>query len=149
ASIKNKIGLITISGTPTEAVDTANNITVTVQDKIGATAAQSFTLTINPALEFTPDTLPKGQVGQAYSQTIRADGGTHTTVSYALTAGKLPPGLTITRQGGTLTIVGTPAAAGSAVLRVTAKDQVGATLVQSYVLAASHGTLPPAVTSVA
>jgi hypothetical protein len=55
--------------------------------------------------------LPAGREGAAYSQAIIPEGGTATTYAFAVSAGTLPPGLTLNGANGTLE--GTPTAAGT------------------------------------
>ena len=73
------------------------------------------TITVNPA------TLPNGTPGVPYSQQLTATGGAppHT---FAVTAGTLPPGLTLTPAG---LLSGTPTTNGSFPFTVTATDSGG------------------------
>ncbi|MBL0124082.1 MAG: putative Ig domain-containing protein [Betaproteobacteria bacterium] len=62
-----------------------------------------------PVIAVAPPTLPGGAVGAAYSQTLAASGGT-VAYTFALSAGMLPGGLTLSSGGqlsGILTAVGT------------------------------------------
>ena len=118
----------TLSGTPTASG--TFNLSVIATDSIGATVTQTYTLTINPALSFSPGSLPASTVGVAYSQKITTSGGTGSiTLSES---GSLPAGLTFTASTGTLS--GTPTASGTFNLSVTATDSVGATATQQYTL---------------
>ncbi|MFN7973093.1 MAG: Ig domain-containing protein [Acidobacteriota bacterium] len=81
-----------------------------------------------PAITVTPPTLPAGSVGVPYSQTLGANGGT-APYTFAVTAGALPPGLTLT-TGGVLS--GTPTTGGSFSFTVTATDANGCPGVRSY-----------------
>ncbi len=90
----------------------------------------------------SPPALPSGHVGTAYDHALTATGGNgmHT---YAVTAGTLPAGLTLSRSG---RLTGTPVARGRARFTVTATAASQATIVRSYSLrigttdAASGGT---------
>jgi hypothetical protein len=96
-----------ISGTPTTPV-TATPLTFKVTDSGSPvqTASANFTLTIAPApLTITTASLPNGQVGVAYSQTLAATGGTG-AYTWQLTAGTLPTGLTLNASTGLIS--GTP-----------------------------------------
>ncbi|MBI3097826.1 MAG: putative Ig domain-containing protein [Planctomycetes bacterium] len=62
------------------------------------------------ALNITTASLPNGVVNSAYSQTLAVTGG-QTPFSWALSAGSLPPGLTLGAGAGTIS--GTPTAAGT------------------------------------
>ena len=92
----------TDSATPTHGT-TTGNVTVTVQ------ALSPLTLT---------GSLPNAIVGVAYSQTLTAAGGLP-PYTYAITAGALPAGLTLSTTG---VISGTPTTAGASSFTVTATD---------------------------
>jgi len=105
----------TVSGTPTAQGTFA--LDVTVNDATG-TATASFIIIITvPALVFSTTSLPGAIVGQSYSATVTATGGTG-TITYALSGGGLPSGLTFNAGQ----IMGTPArgAGGSYSFTVTA-----------------------------
>lgn len=107
-----------ISGTPTTAG--ASTFAVKVTDSTGVTATQSFTLTVVAPLAITTTTLPNGTAGTLYpTATIAATGGSG-TVSFAVTSGTLPTGLTLSAPGA---LSGTPAAAGTFSFTITATDQ--------------------------
>ncbi|WP_171904860.1 putative Ig domain-containing protein [Hoeflea olei] len=76
-----------------------------------------------------------GEVGTAYTQTITASGGT-APYSYAVTAGSLPAGLTLS-TGGVLS--GTPTTAASASFTVTATDANNDTGDAAYTLQVNAG----------
>ncbi|MDR3508443.1 MAG: putative Ig domain-containing protein [Caulobacteraceae bacterium] len=114
----------TLSGAPTAGG--SFNFTVRVTDSSTGTGpysgTQAFTLLVNGAsLSITPATLPNGQQAQAYSQSLSASGGV-APYSFAVTAGALPPGLTLTRVG---VISGTPSGSGTFGFNVTASDSSG------------------------
>jgi hypothetical protein len=99
-----------ISGTPASPV-TAAALTFKVTDSgsPAQTATANLSLTIAPAvLVITTSSLPNGQAGVAYSQTLTATGGTG-AYTWQLTAGTLPTGLTLTASTGL--IAGTPSVA--------------------------------------
>jgi uncharacterized protein (TIGR03118 family) len=58
----------------------------------------------------TPSTLPFGNIGTAYSQTLAVTGGTAPYSNWTVTNGSLPPGLSLNSTTGTIS--GTPAAVG-------------------------------------
>jgi outer membrane autotransporter protein len=121
-----------ISGTPT-ATGTFN-FTVAATDALGFEGSQAYTVVISaPAIAVTPSTLPAGNVAVAYSQTLTASGGSP-TYAFAVTAGALPAGLTLTSAG---VLSGTPTAAGSFDFTITATDTLGFTGTQVYTLAIS------------
>jgi hypothetical protein len=124
-----------LSGTPT--ANGSFTFTVTATDTVGATGSHAYTVTIGAALTITPTSLPADTIDVPYSQTLMASGGTG-TVTFATTAGTLPPGLTLS-TGGVLS--GTPTTAGSFGFTVTATDSMSTTGTQNYTV-----TINPAVT---
>jgi hypothetical protein len=106
-----------ISGTPTAGG--TFNFTVQAKDSKGSTGTQAYSLTVNaPTITLSPTTLPSGTGGSSYSQTITASGGT-SGYTYAVTAGSLPSGLTLS-SGGVLS--GTPTVGGTFNFTITATD---------------------------
>jgi hypothetical protein len=82
-------------------------------------ATQTFSLTITPPPSITtPPTLPSGVVGAKYSIPLRAEGGV-VPYMWALTGGKLAPGLTLGSDGG---LTGTPTLAGAYSFTATVTD---------------------------
>ncbi|MEB1530201.1 putative Ig domain-containing protein [Xanthomonas sp. WHRI 7945] len=127
-----------LAGTPTVAGSFA--FTVTVTDAGSFTAAQAYTLSIAaPTLSVAPPTLPSGTVGNAYSQTLSASGGT-APYSYAVSAGTLPAGLALA-AGGALS--GTPTAIASSTFTVTVTDAHGFTAAQAYTVAIAAAVPAP------
>ena len=107
-----------ISGTPT-AAGTAT-FTVQVTDYNQFIAAKSFTLTVNAALVITSSSpLPATTVGASYSQTLTATGGT-APLTWSLSAGTLPAGLTLNSSTGQIS--GAPTAAGTASFTIQVAD---------------------------
>jgi Putative Ig domain len=96
-----------ITGTATGPSGTSN-FTVTVADKSNpvqsATQNLSITVSLPPAPTITTASLPAGVEGTAYSQTIQATG--FGTLSYSVSAGTLPAGLSL--SSGTGAITGSP-----------------------------------------
>lgn len=90
----------------------ATNATIADATGVGTITNDDVPVTVSPA------TLPNGAVAAAYSQTLTASGGVppHT---FAVTAGALPAGLTLS-SGGVLS--GTPTAGGTFSFTVTATD---------------------------
>ncbi|MFZ2492074.1 MAG: ice-binding family protein [Thermoanaerobaculia bacterium] len=139
-----------ISGAPT----TAGSYTFTVQatDAVGCLGSRLYTIVINlagcPVITLSPAILPPATTGTAYGPvTITAAGGT-APYTYAITAGALPPGLTLT-PGGVLS--GTPTLNGSYTFTVTATDAAGCIGTRIYSLLANcpvitvgPAALPPA-----
>ncbi len=103
-----------LSGTPPAAGDPSFSVQVT--DSNGATDIKSLTLTVAPPVTITTGSLPGGTVGQAYSQTLAASGGSG-SYTWTVTSGALPAGLTLSSGGA---ISGIPSAAVSSNFTVMA-----------------------------
>ena len=102
-----------VSGTPTETGSFAYTVTAT---SAGLSASRALTLTVHPQLAVSSDPVrPIGVVGTAYTDQLQAAGGTG-TFSWAVTAGALPPGLSLSVAGA---VTGTPTAEGSYTFTVT------------------------------
>jgi hypothetical protein len=100
----------TISGKPT-AVASGTAVTFTVKDfeSPAQTASVALTISIAPApLSIATTSLPNGTVGQAYSASLSAAGGT-TPFAWSITTGALPAGLSLAAATGVIS--GTPTAA--------------------------------------
>jgi len=76
-----------------------------------------------PPITLSPSSLPGGTLATAYSQTITASGGL-APYTFAVTAGALPPGLSLASATGVLS--GTPTSLGNYPFTVTATDSSGA-----------------------
>jgi len=138
-----------ISGTPTASG--TYNFTVEVTDSTkptAQTATKSLTLTMTVAAQpiaITTTSVPSGTVGDAYSTTLAATGGT-TPYSWSISSGALPGGLTLSTSG---TISGTPTASGSFNFTAKVTDSTtptAQTATQSLTITvASSGTSGPVI----
>ena len=139
-----------IAGTPSAAG--TFNFTITATDTLGATGSRAYTVVVGAALAVNPATLPNGTVGIGYSQTIISTGGTG-TVTFSISAGALPGGLSLNTASGALT--GTPSSASTFSFTVVATDSVGATGSRAYSVTINSGvavgpaTLPASTLGVA
>ncbi len=126
-----------ISGTPT----TLGTFTFTVQvvDSANNTASQTYAVVIaGHTLTLSPTTLPDGVNGTPYpAQTITTTGGLD-PYTYAVTAGGLPAGLTLSSGG---VISGTPTSAGTYTFTVTSTDVDGDTGTQAYTVTIAPGAV--------
>ena len=136
----------TVSGTPT--VPGSYPITVTATDTVLTGAGAPFSIAHNytidvppPTIALTPASLPGGTVGVGYSQALSASGGVG-PYSFNVTAGSLPAGVTLAGP----TLAGTPTAAGTFNVTVTATDANGQTGSRAYAIsiAAPVLTITPA-----
>jgi Putative Ig domain len=108
-----------ITGTPTTTGTTTVTVTATGSGTSPVTGTGPVTITVQALSPLTlTGTLPSATVGVAYSQTLTAQGGLP-PYSYAITAGALPAGLTLSPGG---VISGTPTVAGASSFTVTATD---------------------------
>lgn len=99
-----------------------NGKTITVESggKLEGTPTGSGTLKIAPTI--TTTTLPDGEVGTVYSQSLAANGDT--PITWSLVSGStLPDGLALNESTGKIT--GTPSAAGEFKFTVTATNDAG------------------------
>ena len=144
-----------LSGTPT-VVNTAG-IPVTIQVQDSSSSVQTTTISrsihIAPVLAIATPTgpLPDAVVGQAYNFTFKSNGGL-TPVTWSVTSGSLPAGLTLSPSG---TISGTPTTGGSFSFTIQASDgsspsqtitiNVSVRSATLLVIASLGGTLPDAV----
>lgn len=120
-------GTVSITGTPT--TQGTYNFTIAVSDAgTGTNDSQALTIVIDPAptsVTITTTTLPNGTDGVAYSAQIQSTGGTGTH-TWTLTAGTLPPGLSLSGSTtATETLSGTPTAANTYNFTVQVSDGSG------------------------
>ena len=96
-------------------------ITATTHDGL---FTASCTVTVNApatAPNIITDTLPDGKVGEAYSQTLTANGTT--PIKWSISGGARPDGLTLDETTGEIS--GTPTTAGTASFTVKAENSAG------------------------
>ena len=84
----------------------------------------------NQVLTITTSSVPAGQVGSAYSQTLAASGGIP-PYAWAVISGSLPNGLTLNSSG---VLSGTPSAAGSFHFTVQVRDSQPTTFSRDFTL---------------
>lgn len=88
----------------------------------------TFTPPAPPPLDFGPGTLANGNVGTGYTRQFTASGGV-SPYRFAITAGALPPGLTLLATG---SLFGTPTTAGTYTFTVAVTDAVPQTASRQY-----------------
>ncbi len=122
-----------LSGTPTTAGTYRFTITATILNSL-CPGSRGYTLTVTgascPTVTINPASLPAGQSGAAYSQPLSGSGGA-APYSFAVTAGALPGGLTLTPAGA---LTGTPTQAGTFNFTVRAADANGCQGTRAYTL---------------
>lgn len=123
-----------LSGTPIAAG--AFPFSVRVTDSSGGvgapfSATHNYNITVNaPSIVITPAALAQAQIAVAYSQPLTASGG-NGSYTFSISSGTLPAGLSLSASG---LLSGTPTAAGSFNVTVTAKDGLNFTGAQAYTL---------------
>ncbi len=99
----------------------------------GLTATQAAAAGIT----ITPSTLPNGTVGVGYNNTLTAIGGSG-SYTYSVSAGSLPPGISLGPSSGTL--LGTFSNAGAFSFTVKATDSTNAFGTQPYTVTVAQGS---------
>lgn len=130
---------------PAGSLDILGSVTI----EPGATYVPLGTVTVEPdgVLNLPPSTplglsltsVPADTVGTAYTQTITATGGTGSTmVAYQVTSSTTPAALgltfTVSTNGSSLIISGTPTASGIINFEVAATDAANDSVLQTYTL---------------
>lgn len=144
-SLNSSTGVI--SGTPTIAG--SSTFTVTATNAAGSDA-HAYTLVVRETPTITTTTLADGVTGTTYSATIAATGTS--PITYAVTSGALPAGLSLAPSTGALT--GVPTSAGTFTFTVRATNAVGSddqafTLIIRQPPTVTTTTMPDAVTGTA
>ncbi|MBJ6764951.1 putative Ig domain-containing protein [Myxococcaceae bacterium JPH2] len=135
-----------LSGTPS-TTGSGFSLAITVTDANGRTASRTVALSVYAPPDVTSASLPIALIGQPYSATLTASGG-KAGLSWAVTSGGLPMGLSLSSSG---VLSGTPtgdAATFSATFTITdANGHVASrslTLTLSSPLLVTTSTLPDA-----
>ncbi len=127
-NVNSTTGVVSVSNAQPAG---SHTITIRATDNCGATRDASFTLGVGcPVINITPATLPVGTVGTVYNQTLTAAGGA-TPYSFNVSAGALPPGLSLSAAG---QLTGTPTASGPAPFTIKATDANGCEGISQYTL---------------
>src|SRR5262249_52710327 len=93
-----------VTYTPNAGFSGQDSYTYTETDGHGMTSVGTVTVTVQPTLVVTTASLPNGQVGQAYSQTLIASGTTASSAPFYFwsLSGALPGGLSLDESTGAL-----------------------------------------------
>ncbi|MEN3943514.1 putative Ig domain-containing protein [Prosthecobacter sp. SYSU 5D2] len=133
-----------LSGTPTAAPG-SYGVIIRAADSVGCTGTRSYSITVNcPAIAISPASLPVASQNVAYTQTLTATNG-NGSYAWAVTAGSLPSGLSLSSSGVLSGTVTAPAGSYNFTVRVT--DGSTCTATKAYVLpvACPVFTVGPAV----
>src|ERR1019366_5800411 len=106
-------------------------VTITVTDSVAASVSTVTSIRVDPftALAIQTQSLPNGNVGVIYKQTLVATGGVQ-PYTWSVISGSLPAGLTLNSTTGAIS--GTPTSAGTSSFRVQVTDSQGSTAARSY-----------------
>jgi hypothetical protein len=119
----------TIAGTPTAAG--SYPVKVTVTDTDGRTVSVDVPIVVKPQLSFTTKTLTLVKTGKRFSVRLKTTSGGG-TVRFKVVSGKFPFGVHLNRITGTIS--GKTQKAGAFRFTVEARDTLGVTSTQDYVL---------------
>ncbi len=108
-----------ISGTPTASG--SSSFAVAVSDSAGQKQSANLSITVGMGITITNTSLPGGTVGQSYSASLQAFGGT-SPYTWSVASGTLPAGLTLASWG---QISGTPTAAATSTVTFKVADTSG------------------------
>ena len=137
------VAATTITGDPTTSVNVLGGPSNLGEPGATGVLTMAGSLEPLPALTLSPTTLPDGRVGLSYSQTITAADG---TAPYTFTVTGLPAGLTPSATSPSVALSGTPTESGSFSVSVTAQDDLGCAVSQTYPLTIIADTTPPVIT---
>ncbi|OWK43063.1 Fibronectin type III domain protein [Fimbriiglobus ruber] len=133
----NETGTISVTGTPTTAGTVT--FTVTPTDAIGTGTGTTYSFAVNPGVALSASTLPAGEVGLAYTQSITGTDGSG-AITLAVSGVTNPTGLTIAGSGtGSITLSGTPTGAGTVTFTVTPTDAIGTGAGTTYSFVVNSG----------
>lgn len=118
----------TLSGQPSVAGN--HRFELMVIDGAGVATTRSFVLWV-PALQITNAAVPDGTVGESYTASISASGGTASGLNFTHVAGTLPPNLALSTGG---VLFGTPSTAGTFEFTVQVMDSGASTATQVFVV---------------
>ncbi|MGH3119384.1 MAG: putative Ig domain-containing protein, partial [Gaiellales bacterium] len=121
AGLRFDSGKNQITGVPRKAGSFVLKTTVT--DSSGSAQSVDVRLVVARKLTIAASRLPGATVGHAYSVEIRKVGGVG-PFSWTIGSGRLPQGLKLNAQTGT--IAGTPRSAGTSVVKLKVRDALGA-----------------------
>lgn len=127
---------VTLAGIPTTIGN--YSFTITATDENNCQVSHAYAILVNPAacptVTVLPATLPYPELGLPYAETISATGGA-APYTFSVTAGALPPGLSLGPLGpDTASLSGTPTATGLYHFTITALDANGCPGTRAYTM---------------
>ncbi|WP_395731929.1 putative Ig domain-containing protein [Prosthecobacter sp.] len=131
-----------LAGTPTSTATAS--FTITATDANGCTGTRNYSLTpACPTIAVSPSTLPNGMVNSAYSQTVTSSGGVG-TMTYSISSGSLPAGLSLNATSGVISGIPTSTTAASFTVRATDSNNCTGSTAYTITLACPTITVTPA-----
>jgi arylsulfatase A-like enzyme len=128
---------------PAQISGTTVSYTITATDSNASVTTASGSYTTGPTPSITTSaTLPQATVSGVYAQTLAAAGGTGTTYAWSVSAGSLPPGLTLSSAG---VLSGTVNTAGTYNFTLKVTDSAGRIATKAFTLVVSTTTAPNVV----
>jgi large repetitive protein len=132
----------TLSGSPNSSGTFNFTVKATSSGKNPDSDTQALSIVVAPALAISTGSLPAGQVGVPYSQTLQASGGT-APYTWSITTGALPSGLNLSGSQ----ISGTPAASGISTFTVKVVDANLASITKTFGITVAPAPLSITTTS--
>lgn len=136
-----------ISGTPTSLVE--SEFTVGVTDSNSCAGSKTYRLAVVcPVITVNPTAFPSGSVGRSYSYGLTYVGAPKLPITFSVSRGNLPDGLSIS----TATLTGTPTVAGTFAFTIRVTDANGCYGERDYehvINPCPSSTISPNVLSVA
>ena len=126
------------SGTP--LLGGAFNFTLNISDASARTGARTCTITIGSPIQIVTEILPDATIREAYSQTLRASGGSP-PYRWVAISGALPPGISLDANAGTVS--GQPVLPGRFTFNIQVSDASGATTQRAFTIAVASGLTIP------
>ena len=124
-----------ITGTPSIAGSYA--LTLQITDTLGAQTTKDYTISIVPGLFISDCPAPAAILGQPYSATLAASGGT-APYGWSLAAGTLPAGLALQAAG---VISGSPTQAGASQFTLMVNDATSKSATRACAIQVTSATL--------
>ncbi len=112
-------------------VAAATSVTVTATSVANTSVTATLNISLNAVFAFDTTSLPAGTVNSLYNGIITVTGAT-APFTWALTAGSLPPGLTLSNSTtASITITGTPTTVGTSTFTIQCIDSAGASVTET------------------